>query len=108
MSDINIIRPYILPLKIAKARVQKLAGELGSEHGLRSAWEGNILRFDRAGLHGEMEVTESEIRLQVNLSLLLKPLRAQLISRIEDKFDRLFPQVQAGAPATKPGKKTES
>jgi len=106
MSDITLVRRHVLPIRIAKARVQKTADELASEYGLRSEWAGNILHFDRSGLHGQMQVNDSEVRLQVNLSLLLKPLKAQLISRIEDKFDRLFPEVKAGAPAIKPGKKT--
>jgi len=95
MSDINLVRTYQVPIKIAKARVQKTVDELSSEHGLSSEWEGNTLYFERPGLHGEVQVTESEIRLQANLSLLLKPLRTQLISRIEDKFDRVFPESQS-------------
>jgi len=63
------------------------------------------LRFHRAGLHGEIHVADSEIRLHVNLSLLLKPLRGKLIARIEDKFDRLFPEVKAEVKAKSHEKK---
>jgi len=106
MSDISLIRPFSLPIKVARARVQRTADELAEEYGLRSEWEGNTLHFNRSGLHGQMQVTQSEIRLQVHLSLLLLPLKAKLISRIEDKFDRLFPEVKSGAHGSKPRKKT--
>ena len=106
MPDINFIRPYSLPIAVAKARVQKAVDELATEHHLRSEWEGNTLRFDRSGLHGEIRVSDSEIQLQMHLSLLLKPLKGSLVSRIEDKFERLFPEAKAGANARKPRRKT--
>lgn len=92
MPDINLVRSYSLPLAVAKARVQKTADELAEEHHLKSEWEGDTLHFDRPGLHGAIEVTDSELRLEVNLSLLLKPLRGRLEKRIMDKFERLFPE----------------
>jgi putative polyhydroxyalkanoate system protein len=102
MSDINLVRRFSLPIAIAKARVQKTADELAAEYNLESEWHGNTLHFHRSGLDGEMHVTDSEIWLKVNLSLLLKPLKGQIVSRIEDKFARLFPQVKAGVVPKKP------
>jgi len=92
MPDINLVRSYSLPIAEAKARVQKTADELAAEYHLKSEWQGDTLRFERAGLHGAIDVTDSEIHLAVHLSLLLSPLKAKLVSRIEDKFERLFPE----------------
>ncbi len=92
MPDIELVRPYSLPVAVAKARVQETADELAAEYHLRSRWHGDTLRFDRTGLHGEIHVTNSEIQLHVHLSLPLRPLRAKLTARIEDKFRRLFPE----------------
>lgn len=105
MSDINLVRPYSLPIAVAKARVQKTADELAAEYNLTSEWDGNTLHFDRAGLHGRMNVTHSEIQLEVHLGLLMKPFKGRLISRIEDKFDRLFPELKSPAQKKKPAKK---
>ncbi len=95
MSEIKLVRPYSVPRAEAKARVQKTADALASEYHLQSEWHGDTLRFARSGLHGEMHVTDSEIRLHVKLSVLMAPLRAQLTHRIEDKFARLFPEPKA-------------
>ncbi len=104
MSDITLVRPYSVPIAEAKARVQKTADALAAEYHLKSEWHGDSLRFARTGLHGEIHVTDSEIRLHVKLSLLMTPLRAPLVHRIEDKFARLFPEPKAGA--KRPHKKT--
>jgi len=102
MPDISLVRPFSLPIAVAKARVQKTADELAQEYHLKSEWHGNTLRFHRTGLHGEMHVNESEIRLQVDLSFVLMPLKNKLVSRIEDKFERLFPEIKKGGHQKKP------
>jgi len=92
MPDIDLVRPYWAPMAIAKVRVQKAADELAAEHDLKSQWDGDTLRFERPGLQGEICVTVSELRLQARLGFLLKPLKSRLVSEIEDKFNRLFPE----------------
>jgi len=106
MSDIQLVRPHSVPIAEAKKLVQKTADALAIEYHLKSEWHGNTVRFARSGLHGEMHVTDSEIRLQVKLGPLMKPLRARLIHRIEDKFERLFREPKGGAHAIPPQKKT--
>jgi putative polyhydroxyalkanoate system protein len=101
MPDIHLVRPFSVSVAVAKARVQKTADELADEYHLRSEWRGDTLHFDRTGLHGEIQVSGSEIRLEAHLSLLLKPLRAKLMGRIEDKFGRLFPEAARTARRTK-------
>lgn len=96
MADINLIRSHSLALPEAKKRVQKAADELAQEHDLHSEWHGNALRFDRTGLHGEVHVTHSHIQLEATLGLLFKPLKGTLVSEIERKFDKLFPEAKAG------------
>jgi len=95
MSDINLVRPHSVSVAEAKSRVQKTADALAVEYHLKNEWHGDTLRFLRKGLHGEMHVMHSEIRLHVTLGPLMKPLRARLIHRIEDKFQRLFPEAKA-------------
>jgi len=104
MPDIELVRAHSVPLAEAKRRVQETAEELDAEYHLRSEWRGNTLLFDRAGLHGEIQVTGSEIRLQTTLSFLLKPLRAALVERIERKFQKLFPELKSGSHAAKPSR----
>jgi len=90
MSDIRVIRSHSLPLAKAKALLQKTADRLVAEYNLVSEWHGNTLRFHRLGVEGRMHVTDSEIRLDVTLGLLLKPLKGQLIGRIERDLDKVL------------------
>lgn len=101
MPDIELERSHSVPIPEAKARVQKIADELAAEYDLQSEWRGRTLLFERSGLHGEMEVTASKIRLEATLSFLLRPLKNALIERIERRFEKVFPEPRTSAQAKK-------
>jgi putative polyhydroxyalkanoate system protein len=90
MSDIKLVRPHSLPLAKAKALAQKTADALAEEYDLTSEWHGDTLRFHRSGVNGHMHVTDSEIRLDVTLGLLLKAFKAKIAGHIEGHFDELM------------------
>ena len=90
MSDIKLVRPHSLPLTKAKALAQKTADALAAEYDLASEWHGNTLRFHRSGVDGQMHVTDSEIRLDVTLGLLLKAFKGKIAGHIERTLDELL------------------
>jgi len=90
MPDIKLVRPHSLPLAKAKALAQKTADALAEEYDLTSEWHGDTLRFHRSGVNGHMHVTDSEIRLDVTLGLLLKAFKAKIAGHIERHFDELM------------------
>ncbi len=99
MSDIKLVRPHSLPLAKAKALAQKTADALAEEYDLTSEWHGDTLRFHRSGVDGQMHVTDSAIRLDVTLGLLLKAFKGSITRHIEHHLDELL------AGGKKPAKK---
>ena len=90
MSDIKLVRPHSLPLAKAKALAQKTADALSKEYDLTSEWHADTLRFHRSGVDGQMHVTDSEIRLDVTLGLLLKAFKGTIAGHIERNLDELL------------------
>ena len=105
MSDIVFIRSHELPMAKAKSFVQKAADALAAEYQLESEWHGNTLRFQRSGVNGKIQVTDSNIHLDVSLGLLLKPFRAKFVGEIERNLDKFLPEPKPKSSA-KPAKKT--
>ena len=105
MSDISLVKPHSLPVAKAKKLVQKIADGLAADYDLGSEWHGDTLRFHRSGVDGQVEVTKSEIRLDVTLGFLLKALKGKLVEQIERNFDEVLP-AKPKAEAKKPAKKT--
>lgn len=106
MSDIQLVKPHSLPIAKAKALVREAADGLAAEYDLSSEWSGNTLRFHRSGVDGQAVVTDSEIRLDVTLSFLMRPFKAKFVGQIERDFDRLFAEQKPKSQAKKPARKT--
>jgi putative polyhydroxyalkanoate system protein len=105
MSDIELVKPHSLTIAKAKALVQETADELASEYDLSYEWHGNTLHFHRSGVDGQMNVTDSEIRLRLTLGFLLKPFKGKFIHHIERNFDRLLAEQEPTAQAKKANQK---
>jgi putative polyhydroxyalkanoate system protein len=101
MSDIKMIKFHSLPIAKARALVQKAADNLANEYDLTSEWHGNTLRFHRSGVEGQMQVSDTEIRLDVTLGFLLRPFKSKFVEHIEHNFDRLLQQAKPAKKATK-------
>jgi putative polyhydroxyalkanoate system protein len=102
MSDIKMIKYHSLPMPQARALVQKAADDLADEYDLVSHWAGNSLQFRRSGVQGEMNVTASEIHLEVTLGFLLKAFKAKFVEHIEHNFDTLLAKAHAEHRSAKP------
>ena len=90
MSDIKYTHKHSLPLAQAKKIAQKTADDLAREYDLVSGWDGDTLHFRRAGVEGQMHVTDSHIDLNVKLGFLLKPFKARFEQHIEHHLAELL------------------
>ena len=92
MADIDISREHSLGLAGARAAADKLAADLGKRFGLTGEWRGNDLEFERPGVHGKLSVTDTHVRLQVGLGLMLKAMKGSIESAVHHEVEKLFPR----------------
>ena len=90
MPSISIRRRHHLEHKKAKAAAQKVARDLGQRFDLVHEWDGDEVSFRRPGLTGNMHVGKSELRLDVELSFLLSPLKGPIEQAIHKELDALL------------------
>jgi putative polyhydroxyalkanoate system protein len=88
MSKIVVHRRHGLRLAKARRLAETMAERLRSEYGGSYAWDGDTLRFQRTGASGHVMVTKDSFDVQVEIGLLLTPLR----SRIEREIDAFCAQ----------------
>ena len=84
MADISITHKHALPLAAAKAAAQKIADKLVSDYDMRSAWQGDLLTFERSGVSGKLAVSDSVAQLDISLGFLL----AAFAPKIEQEVSR--------------------
>jgi putative polyhydroxyalkanoate system protein len=90
MPSITIKRRHSLDHRHAKAAAEKVARDLKGRFDLEYAWEGDHIAFERPGLSGSLHVGKTDVRLDVELSFLLLPLRGPIEQAIHKELDTLF------------------
>ena len=106
MADIDIKRAHNLGLKAARAAADKMADHLGKKFGLEGDWSGNTLNFQRPGVTGSLAIDDKDLRLVVNLGMLLKMMRPSIEGAVNEQLDKLF-AAKAAAPSPRPSPKGE-
>lgn len=91
MSEIDIIRRHGKTLAQARKAAQRLALEMEQDLEMSSAWDGDLLRFQRPGVKGEMHVDADEVRIRVKLGLLFAAFKPVIEREIHKFFDQNFP-----------------
>jgi putative polyhydroxyalkanoate system protein len=92
MPDIRIVRIHSLSLIRARAAAQAAADDLAQRYDLTIVWQGDTLHFRRSGVQGRIEVSHSQIALELNLGLLLKGFRGSIEQSIGKHLDALLDQ----------------
>ena len=91
MSDIDLKRTHALAPAEARAMADRLLERLSREFGLQGQWAGDVLRFHRSGVQGQLALGANDLRLQVTLGFLLKAMRGRIEHAIARELDQLFP-----------------
>lgn len=90
MPTISITRAHKLAHAEARAAAEKIARDLNKRFDLAYEWDGDEVSFARPGLSGSMHVGKSAVRLEVQLSFLLTPLKGPIEREIHSELDALF------------------
>jgi len=91
MSDIMIRRRHGKSLTEARASAEHMAAELKDEFDLNYSWSGDVMRFKRPGVAGDLAVDEREVTLNIRLGFLLFALKPPIQREIHRFFDENFP-----------------
>jgi putative polyhydroxyalkanoate system protein len=90
MSHIDIRRGHALPVKDAKARVERIAEHIAERFDVEYGWKGNTLQFTRSGVEGQIAVTGKDIHVMVRLGFLLFALKSTIEREIDRNIDEQF------------------
>lgn len=90
MADIDIRHKHALPPEEAHALAENVALAVNDTFPIDYHWEGKSLHFQRPGVTGQIELCESEIRIQVHLGFLLRPMKYRFEQAIHRYLRDLF------------------
>src|SRR5262245_59150655 len=87
---ISIRRQHRLGLAKARRLAENITERLQKEYGGSYAWSGNDLQFRRTGVSGSVAVTKEDVRIRVEVGLLLRPLQRVIEREIQTFCDEHF------------------
>ncbi|HEY4012553.1 MAG TPA: polyhydroxyalkanoic acid system family protein [Polyangiaceae bacterium] len=95
MSTIDVRRSHTLSKEEAKKRAEELAKSMQNRFDLDWRWEGDHIVFEAPrgaakGTKGSVEVTGSEVRVQIDLPLMLRMLKGTVESKVSEKLGQVL------------------
>ncbi len=95
MSTIDITHAHTLAKDEARKRAEDLARSLESRFNLRWHWDGDAIHFDAPGgaakgTKGEVSVTDTDVRVQIDLPFLLRMLKGTVEAKVHEKLAQLL------------------
>lgn len=95
MSTIDVRRTHTLPKEEARKRAEELAQSMKQRFDLEWHWQGDRILFEAPrgaakGTRGSVDVSESEVRVQIDLPLLLRVVRTKVESKVHEKLAKVL------------------
>ena len=90
MSDITLRRKHGKTPAAARASAERMACELQKEFDLNYVWDGDLMRFKRPGVTGELVLDGEEVVLHIHLSFFLSTLKPSIEHEVKQFLDENF------------------
>lgn len=94
MATIDIQRNHNLGLDLAKGKAEEFANGMQEKLGISWKWDGDNIRFHAEsgmakGASGRVTVSATTIRVEIDLPLLLRPMKGMVESKVNEKLNLL-------------------
>jgi len=94
VSNIDIHAFHKLSHEDALTAADELSQDLSEKFGIDYGWEDEVIHFERPGVHGQIQVMDTELRIQTTLGFLLMmlkgPIEQEIVRYLEEHFGCSF------------------
>ena len=94
MPTIDIHAQHDLSHEEALTAADELSCDLSEKFGIDYGWQDEVIYFERPGVHGQILVQDTEIRIQANLGIMLMmlkgPIEQEIVRYLREHFGCRF------------------
>ena len=90
MSVIDIHRAHSLDKEHAREAAETLAKDLSKQFDVNYQWEGDLLKFNRSGVKGQLDISENDLHIRLELGLMLRPFKSRIEQEIHSQLDQII------------------
>ena len=94
MATIDMRRKHSMSREQTRAKAEELARGMEEKLGIRWQWQGDAIRFDTPagvakGTTGQVTVSDSEVRVEIDLPFLLRAIKGTIEGKVKEKLDAI-------------------
>ena len=97
VSTIDIHAYHNLSHEDALTAADELSIDLSEKFGIDYGWEDEVIHFERPGVHGQILVQDTELRIQAKLGFMLMmlkgPIEQEIYRYLEEHFNCSFDNI---------------
>lgn len=90
MAELKIVQQHGLSPAAARTAAEQVAQRLAAEFGLACEWEGDVLRFARSGVDGDLRLEGQSASLRIRLGLLMSAFAPSIEAKVAEKMRKVF------------------
>lgn len=91
MPSIQITKTHQLPLPTVKKQIDLLNKDLGEKYEIKTSWLSDTkAKVERAGVKGEINISENQVAIHLDLSFALTPFKGKIETQIKEELERLL------------------
>ena len=88
MANICIIRQHQIGREQARQRMEMVGDTLKTKLDAECTWEGDRMNFERSGASGSIDVGDDFLEFNIQLSMVLTPLKSTIEKVIHEELDK--------------------
>ena len=88
MARISVERTHSMGLEAAREKARPLVEKLASQYGLTPTWAGDTVKLKRSGVNGTLLISDNNVKVDVELGLLMSTMSGTIKSEIEKALDK--------------------
>ena len=89
MAHIKMAHAHTCTREEAREKVESIARDLAQRFEVKHRWEGDVLRFERAGAAGAIVVDDRNVEVEVRIGIALAPVRKRIEHAIAERLEAL-------------------
>jgi putative polyhydroxyalkanoate system protein len=94
LASIDIHAHHHLSQAEAQRAADELSRDLAEKFDIEYGWDGDMIHFERPGVHGQILVAASELRIQAHLGFMLMmlkgPIEREIVRYLQEHFGCTF------------------
>ncbi len=90
MTAISIVQEHTLSPAMARAAAQQVADKIAGEFGLACRWDGDVLRFERSGIDGALNLQPRQAEMSITLGFPMSAFAAAIEAKVAEKMKKVF------------------